>query len=501
MVPAITLNAQDYAGAFGEIFFKRSPSFSQQTFDSDIRLRSMAGLSLPIEDEANTVGLFKYIGSSAGLPLDYQDGKLEAQYAFESGTLQDTSRTAENYVGDINDDIQSVFSGLLAYNRDVCESCEDTFIVYGSQDRDDADYTRNYLNAQAYDGQTNSPRYGTVAAGYGHRQGNFLAGILASHASLTSLDMQLTDTGVSYFYLNQRKATRFAPNIGYRFHPGANQELIIAGGPEFNRRTVLSKYNDPSYISQELNVDGFTGRLGALYTLNNSLRAALSYDGGKLSGDGYQTIATTDKGDADIKTANLKSRVFFRQPGSFFSLGAKWERAAETIKRTAGNGVVDTDAETTASELGVGAALYLDHDDGLIGFEYTRINQEDKDGVTPYSPDTNEKRKGFQTSLGAQYRATDRLWLRGGIKRRTVGEDPIGNAPKIDTKTNEMSLGVEFRANKRTSFTVAYTHIEAKSGSALFPLTSTVDFAMDANEYKGDLFEVLLTQRFGSEIK
>lgn len=51
--PLEPLNAQNYNAIGAEYYITRSPSVTQQSIDSDIRLRSMGRLSLPVNDESN----------------------------------------------------------------------------------------------------------------------------------------------------------------------------------------------------------------------------------------------------------------------------------------------------------------------------------------------------------------------------------------------------------------------------------------------------------------
>ena len=66
-IPAAAFS-QDYDGAAGRVFLSRTPVATQSALDSDIRLRSMGGVGLAVEDESNTLGVYKYLGFAAGAP-------------------------------------------------------------------------------------------------------------------------------------------------------------------------------------------------------------------------------------------------------------------------------------------------------------------------------------------------------------------------------------------------------------------------------------------------
>src|SRR5262249_49318633 len=116
-VVATVVNFQSawaYSQAEDLVFTERTPFVTQQTLDSHIRLQGMGGLTLPVSDESNKVGVFKYGQAPAGLPLDYPQSKAEVSLYVEGGTVKDKSAEGDAYTGDIFDAGQSALQGMVA---------------------------------------------------------------------------------------------------------------------------------------------------------------------------------------------------------------------------------------------------------------------------------------------------------------------------------------------------------------------------------------------------
>ena len=108
--------------------------------------------------------------------------------------------------------------------------------------------------------------------------------------------------------------------------------------------------------------------------------------------------------------------------------------------------------------------VHFPNDRGLVGVEYRFIKSEDDDNLAPTDPDGNETNDGSQISIGGEYRVLDRLWVRAGLRLRSIEEDPEGgDAPGLDIDTTEFSLGVEYGIGESASVALIYTNTSIES--------------------------------------
>jgi hypothetical protein len=159
------ISSHAFASASSEATLTRSPFTQQQTLDSDIRLRGMGFLTLPIDDNSNRLGVFKYGGLFAGLPADYR-GQRKAELSFwhEAGAAKDKTTGM-----DLFDATENAWGGVGAYQFGAGAS-GDGAVAGGFQ----ALTAKQDIPSTGAD---NEPSLTSGQLGYGHRFGPWIVGL------------------------------------------------------------------------------------------------------------------------------------------------------------------------------------------------------------------------------------------------------------------------------------------------------------------------------------
>lgn len=456
--------AQDYGLAAENVFFMRSPSITQQSIDSDYRLRAMGHLNLPVADESNTLGVFKYGGAAAGLPLDYPQSKLELSLYGEGGTLKDEGTEDDAFTGDLFDSSEGAFGAM-------------TSLRIGSNGAFAASLNNDVYEAEFPDGTTNEPGGNAFFAGYGQRLGNLLLGISADGGTVTSVDI----SGVQKL---ETEVRTFAPSVGYVFTPAQDHNLILAFTPEFRE---IETTNDVTFLTstEKLDLDGTRFSEAIHYMVGQRFAAALVLSQSKDEGDYVLNNGASE--DTELKGGSMNLRTYYRAQSVPLSFGFSIESTQIDTVISGAN----RDSEVSSSRVGFGMAYHFRDERGLIGFELAGISEEDTDNLDTTDPDSNEERNGSEFSLGAEYRLVEKLWGRAGIHTELLGEDPVGSAPELETQSAQLTLGLEFLFSPQGSvaFTLASTGISSDGLSGGTPV--------DKQEFGAGSFEVATKFKFG----
>jgi hypothetical protein len=334
-----------YGDASDEGGLGRSPFFSQQTLDSDIRLRGMGFLTLPVQDDSNTIGVFKYGDLSSCLALDYRgQRKAELGYWFESGEAKDKGPGG----GKLFDSDGGALTGMGAFHFDT-NGIGDGAVAFGFQaESDKQDFPGSSID--------NKPDLGTFYIGYGHHVGNWILGIGGRSVDTTlfkfgsvKAEMELTDVDLSG---------------GYLFHPAEGQELALVLGPRL--RTQKTTF-DTGTSEDVGDLDGVAVTGGLNYTAGDTFRGGLFVTSGKLEGDEKTDGSKVGEGDTTQTEVNL--RGFFRPTGSAFSFGGLVETTSNDTTGEDLTGAKNLDDKTTDLAVGAGAAIHAAEDRGLLGRE------------------------------------------------------------------------------------------------------------------------------------
>jgi len=457
---SVSVFSQEYDGAGDRVFLSRSPVATQQSLDSDIRLRGMGGLNLAVKDESNELGVFKYGGSPAGLPADYTRGKAELGFYLEQGTVEDESAIANPLKGDVYDSDVTAFQGMVAYPFETGDWGRGAGVVSFVTDDGEADYTSggalNYFGATT---AKNKPGLNTFDIGYGHSFNNFIAGISINVLGLDPLKLETSAGNVTF----EQDSSDVTLSFGYVFDIADEQQLTIVAGPNI-RNVELMIEETAAGEKSDHDLDGVKIDAGVHYQRGEEIKAGLFLRTGEVSGD----IIFTEPGkvttfNADADEFSLNARVYYNPMAIPLSFGAEYAIETDSSKiDIAGTSISDTDESTT--EFGIGAAWHIGEDKGLVGLEVKVFTDEDEDNIDTTDPDENETRDGTEIILGGEWNVMDPLSVRLGLRLRAYEEEPKG-AKASDVSETEISLGGEYRFEDRASVSavIANTTIDSDS--------------------------------------
>ena len=490
-----TLVAQSYNFIGSEIYITRSPFVTQQSIDSDIRLRSMGRLNLPIQDESNDIGLFKYAGSPAGLPLDYTNGKFEFTYFHEGGERSDNSTFDTPFQGKVVDIKERGIGGMTAFHKEFETAGEGAFVFSYSYDDVTGEYTQDYENFIGALSIEDEPSNEIFFTGYGHRLNNFIFGLGYANQTLTAIAQLFRFSIGNIGILLETKISSLEPSVGYIFTPAEGHELTAFVGPVITSQEQTLNVTSSSKTITD--TDGVLFAGGLQYAHQEIFKAAISIETGKLDGDGsIRPVATrvTDVGKAEIKKTDFKLRGLLTPETIPFSFGAEFRTIVVETDQMNSVNTLTTDEDNTDSIFGLGTAWHFPEEKGLIGVEYQIIKDEDKNNLDPTE---NEDNDGFQLSLGGEYNVLRPLWFRAGVRLKRIGEDPAGSPPELDVKTTEINFGLEYHKSENTSFVLNYANTTVTSDSNQDPTSSTLD--ADEEELKDNSIQLLARYHFGRE--
>jgi len=230
--------------------------------------------------------------------------------------------------------------------------------------------------------------------------------------------------------------------------------------------------------------------------MQNIVKAALFLNTGKLDGNTKSIVNTTVTNlDAETQQTNVNVRASYNPPNIPVSFGFEFTSEVEEGEVTSA-GVKVVDDEDTSTDFGIGVAGHFPNGKGLVAIEYHILSEESEDKMDPTDPDENVENKGFQFSLGGEYKVIENLWVRAGLRIKNIGEDPAGsNAQELDIKTTEFNLGSEYEFGESGSVALVYTNTSIKSDG--FDSTVNAAFDVDEQEYKGNSIEVIGKFKFG----
>ncbi len=415
-----------------QVGFSWAPSGTQQTVDSDVRLRGMGFLDLPVEDESNTVGIYKFGGFAAGIPLDYKLGKVELGYYADWGKVDDNSRQVDFYTGSKADSDTSGIN-LMGHVPLSTGRFGNGGLVFSKQ--------WGWNNFDYNNGATFSNPNETEASvrdfnlGYGHKfPCGFLGGLNFAH----KLDREKDAIGTSS---NDEKTytIEFSPSIAYTWRLKDDQELTAVGGPRF-----IQMEDDNSQGITESDIDGIKWGTGVLYQRLRTLRIAGFIETGELSGD--RTLNGAGVGDQDLERTKYTIRGYYRIPEKPFSFGALYENVDRTLTDKNNAGATVSETQTERSTLGFGTAYHFNAK-GLVGLEYRFLGAERKNNTFPSSAALNRDEDGSQFSLGGEYSLSAPLKLRAGYLYQNITSDPVGTTPEADLNLSRFSVGASYSMN------------------------------------------------------
>ncbi|OVE78146.1 hypothetical protein BVX98_01215 [bacterium F11] len=492
------LMAAIYGGAEEEIFFNTDRTQTSSSLDSDIRLRSMGGLNVAVEDESNKIGIFKTLGSPAGLPLDYETPKAELSIFFEKGSLDDNTTHDDSFTGETYETQQTQFDGMGVVPFETPQAGKGAFAVAFSATPGEKDYSQEWLDSTIADSYEDEPKQRAFFAGYGHQWGKFLGGISYTTADEDEEDIEFFVGSTQNRAVDETKTKAVKPSLGYIFQPDQNQKLIVTFYPRILNYENTVKAIAPSLpLDVEAVTDGdgvyYVG--GLTYSFLEIFKGTLFVQKGELDGDITTTTSgSVTKEDWELDHTSFGLRGILRPETWPVSFGLSYKRAQDDGDLFNSSNVKTSGAESTESILKLGVTGHFPEEKGLAGLEVHVIDEEDEDTVLTTDPSSNEERKGYQFSLGGEYRVLDPLWVRGGYRIRNVSEDPKGDASELDTTTNEINLGLEYEFEDLGSVSLAYAYTQIENDGNQ---SATEALQKDEEEFKGHSLMLVGKYRFG----
>jgi len=490
LIPLYQSQAQDYDGAEEEIFLSRSPSFTQQTLDSDIRLRSMGHLTIPIDDESNLTGIFKYGQHASGLPLDYEQGKVEVSYYYESGLLKDLDTKDSSFLGSKFESKQGVLTGMEVFVS-TQPNGKAAFGVGYARDDNDAVYSSGLEDAQGIISLENNPGLSGLSMHFGQQIGKTIFGVSYRFQETDLVDRVSIATAPSFLSIHTRlrqKDMEIFPSVGMLLSgPGLN-EFSFSMGPRFKKREIDNDFSSFLKIKNEL--EGTIFDAGFIYRYGEEVEAGFFASSGNMEGDqDISTSFTASQGKSKLNQTQYNFNSYYKPEASQVSFGLLYEWIIEKSRDHDSTGTLTEHVEQINSSFGLGLARSFSNEKGLLGFEYRFLETELKDELDLLDPDTNELSDGYQLSFGGEFRLIDRVILRAGVFRKNISEDPAGIDPELETRTREFDMGAEYQVNNVASVALAYAHTKITS--------DTVGTALDAHEFSADSLNLLLKYRMG----
>src|SRR5258706_6153364 len=345
-----TIQSVVFADAHQDIFLSRTPSLTQQSLDSNIRIQSMGGLNLPIEDESNSIGIFKYIGSPAGLATDYKSGKAELSYTYEGGTFKDKGTIGTPFEGTVSDAKQNILGEMAVGHHEFGEGNDASFALHGAQDLDKETFKRSYLDSIGDDSLTDKPKLSNFFAGYGHHYQNWIMGVSYLSSDIKSRDITETAGGTTNKDSQKEKVTEVTPAIGYMFPLTSETSLAVALGPKFRKDEFKSEdTTGPTTTDADLNGTSING--GFVLSYVDQLKFAFGIENGKTNGDDKITSGSNTTLKEKINEYLYKSRVFWHPKDVPVTFGVEYLNGSLRVK-TDLSGTQTSDNELTTSNLG-----------------------------------------------------------------------------------------------------------------------------------------------------
>lgn len=457
-----------------QLNFEWAPAETQQTLDSDIRLRGMGFLNLPIEDESNLIGAYKLGGFAAGIPLDYGRGKIELGSYFDWATIDDNSRQVDNFTGE---KAESDTTGASLMGYAPFRAFGTGGLIFSKQ------WSWNEFrfndNATAFNPNLADSSIRDFNLGYGHHfPCGFTGGLNISH----KLDRVEDEVGNSKDDL--RTYTReFSPSFGYVWRLRNEQRLTWVGGPRFIRME-----DENSLGNVEDDIDGVKWGTGLIYQRGGAMRIGGFVESGTL--DGERRLNGANVGEQELDRMKFLLRGYYRTPGAPYSFGALYQTTDRTLTDKNLAGVTTSERETDRTTFGVGSAYHF-REKGLVGLEYRFLDADITNNVFPATPALNREEKGNQLSLGGEYYLSDPLTLRAGLLHQKITSDPVGTPPEADLNTWQLSAGVTYKIRDwEISGATWYTTQEQDEVASL----------QDDQELKSTGLQLLGVYRWGPEM-